>query len=487
MNYIYVYDSQNQQKYKFSSLQTEGYDGVIRVANAYFAFDDTGAEMESGSSEFVVESTDNKLVFASNDYFDVYQSENMIGRFYVQNALKESMIAWRVQGIDALGKAEQKSIAKTYVNGTELSLYLLGLYRGIGENPIFGDETDQVQITITENNQVTLRELSQKIALGLGVNFTTANTKTIKINIAPSRKIIDRRYNTSELFDSAVVSDKEKFNGTIRVYKTYVDGSSESGGNAGSEYSYGIWGYAPIGQNIILTLYYNPIIDVKPTVDGEKYTPYNGFFKHAEDNILLASASASSETLRKGHKVSEYLTAAKTYENCIRYSIDQEALDTVYADCGEGKYIDENGNEYAYIDIDVYRAKTKQEEIGTVTNGTGGEERELILPCGDVNTYSRIRKSFRRTKEIQYSCLYRGEQLGEIVKIPDLWESGEYAIIKKLELDFSANNIFATITADILSNEEVENIRYDGAEYGDDTEYGDGTEYGGYEIYEEVQ
>ena len=87
MNYIYVYDSHNQQKYKFSSLQTEGYDGVIRVANAYFAFDDTGAEMESGSSEFVVESTDNKLVFASNDYFDVYQAENMIGRFYVQNAL----------------------------------------------------------------------------------------------------------------------------------------------------------------------------------------------------------------------------------------------------------------------------------------------------------------------------------------------------------------------------------------------------------------
>lgn len=485
MNYIYVYDSQNQQKYKFSSLQTEGYDGVIRVANAYFAFDDTGAEMESGSSEFVVESNSNKLVFASNDYFDVYQSENIIGRFYIRNALKESMTAWRVQGIDTLGKAEQKSIVKTYGNVAKLSNYLSDLYHGIGENPIFGGEMDQVGAKIVEKNQVTLRELSQKIALGLGVNFTTANTKTIKINFAPSRKIIDRRYNTSELFDSALVSDKEKFNGTIRVYKTYVSDSSE--GDASGQYSYGIWGYAPIGQNIILTPYYNPIIDVKPTVDGEKYNPYNGFFKHAEDNILLAKAPVSSETLKKGHKVSEYLSAGKTYENCIKYSIDQEALDAVYADCGEGKYIDENGIEYAYIDIDVYRAITKQEEIGTVTNGTGGEERELILPCGDANTYSRIRKSFRRTKEIQFGCLYKGEQLGEIVKVPNIWESGEYAIIKKISLDFSANNIFAEITADILSDEEIECIRYDGAEYGDDTEYGDGTEYGGYEIYEEVQ
>lgn len=484
MNYIYVYDSQNQQKYKFSSFKMEDTDGVIRVANAYFAFDDTGAELESGSSEFVVESNGNKLVFASNDYFDVYQSENIIGRFYVQNALKESMTAWRVQGIDILGKAENKTITKSYADNVSLSQYLLELYSTIGEQPTFTNETDNVIIELAESQQTTLRELSQKLALGVGATFTTKSSKYIKISLNPDVKYIDRNYSINDVYDSAVVSDKDKFNGTIRVYKTYVSSTS-----SGATYSYGIDGYVPVGQDLIITPYYNPVLDVKMSVNGVMYEPYNGFYLHSADNIMLATVGDWNVQLKKNRRTSEYTTVSKTFDNFIKYSIDEAALDDVYADAKEGLYIDEQGNKYAYINLYVQVASVSQKEIGAVTMGNeiSGEENELILPCADINTLNRIRKSFRRTREIQFGWLYKGEQLGEIVKVPNIWESGEYAVIKKISLDFSANNIFAEITADILSDEEIECIRYDGAEYGDDTEYGDGTEYGGYEIYEEVQ
>ena len=480
MNYIYVYNNDKELKYKFSSIQSEGYAGVVRSANVYFAFDDTGAELESGSSEFVVES-EKKLDLSENDFFDIFQDELLIGRFYVIGITDESAYIRKVQGVDIIGKAEKKSITQTCVESVPLKTYLTELYKTIDEDIVCSPEIDQITLVLAETEKSTLREISQKIALGHGVTFTTKNNPQLVVSVNPLQKLILRSYSTDDIYESMSLQDKDRFLGTISVYARYVSS------NAYYDYSHSILGYVPIGKNIIITPYYDPLLNERWKADREYADPYNGFYEHSEDNIMVRKAKISQPILNNNRRIDEYASVSKTFDNFIKYSIDLEALDDVYADSKEGKFVDDQGNEYALIIIQVDAASTKKRKIGAVTTGflVGGEEKDLILPCAETKTLERIKKSLSRVKQIEYQCLYNGEQLGEIIKLPDVFEVGEYATIRKMSLDFSAHNIFADIVADILPPDEVSLIKYEGAEYGDGSEYGDGTEYGGYDIYKE--
>lgn len=480
MNYIFVYDEEKNLKYRFSSVESGEYDGTIKALNAFFTYDDTGTELESGTAEFVVKEAGELLTFSQTDFFVVKNETRDFGTFYITEAEKESYLSWKVTAIDDIGRAEKKSIRASWAKDISLSTYLKELFGTADIAVSISPELDDRIIDGGEFEQSTLREIAQKISLGLGITYSTMGGE-LKIGIKPTHQDITHNYSADNVYENPNISSKDSYNGVINLNNSkYFDF------DIGSSHSYDISGFVPIGEKMIITPYSNPVIPVDPYVEGTRETPHNGYYKHRDDNIVISHAISWSTRLRNERNIDEYLTVRHTFDNFVEYSIDREALEDVFLDSGEGKYIDGDGKEYAFISLAVSKAIRKTDFVGNAVIGNGINEGSTItLPYVDDAVLDRITNSFNRSKSVEYKVEYSGESLGEIVKLPKIWGEEHHAIIKKVSLNFSASKVFAEITADVLSSAEEGYIVYNGAEYGDGTEYGDDTEYGGYEVYEE--
>lgn len=478
MNYIYVYDSNETIKYRFTSIEQEGYDGVIKGANVFFAYDDTGAELEGGTGEFQIFSK-LPLRFMQGDIMDVIiDNTHLLGRFFVSTSERNTANTWMVSAVDSIAKIQDVDIFGTFKNDMNVGKYLNYLLQNGGVKADISESISGDIISAGFKNEGSLRDLLQKMSLGLGYLFTSKDSEGISASLKAKEQVLTHSYTADDLFENPVIEQKQNVPiGKIAVSSLYAESPMSDYPEAH------VQGYVPIGQGVKLTRNNSFVLNKKPYFNGKQHEVLNEFLGY---EYLIDEVYSYYDNLSDGRKITDYAAYSSDFENNIVYSINREKLMEIEDQIpGEAYCIDDSGNEYALISLRGEHAFARSEALGVVTFDSNSQINQLNLPFTNESTLDRIASYFSREKFVNFKVRYTGEKLGEIVDLPEIWEEKHHAIIKKMEFALSASKVFVTITADILSELEEDDIHYIGAEYGDGTEYGDDTEYGGYEIYEE--
>lgn len=476
MNYIFVYDDGKNLKYCFSSVESGEYDGTIKALNAFFACDDTGAELDSGVCEFTVKSATPIYIY-QGDILKIISGDRFIGKFSVINISRETENSWRIESVDDIGRTENETLAASFPGDETVSLgnYLSELFEMIGIDITIDTGVNDIKGKAVILGEQTYRELLQTISLSKGVFFSTLKQENLKVSLAPTRQVIKHSYYADDVFEQYEIKNKDSATGRIAVFSDTPNTFS-----VGEDWD--ILGFVPLKKRFYISQYDDPVIPVKPQLDGTTKNFYNKFYGTADENSFVWYASATNLTLWGG-KTSDYLTVKRTLDNRLLCEIDLEAFEQV-ASRGEGKYIDADGNVYALVAISVSKGTEYHNKIGyAFPDESKLATKELTLPFADSDTISRINDALSRKKTVEFKTVYTDEDLGEIISVPFVSDK-TYCMIKKIDMSLSANKIFATITADMLSESELDDIYEDGAEYGGDTEYGDDTEYGYITTYE---
>ncbi len=512
MNIIKVYEPDGALKYTFYPKSNAEGNGNILEQHCFLSSDDTGAELEGGDCDFSVYSESALEIFRGY-VIKYFHGDTLMCVFFVDSVEKISETQYRVTGIDSIAKLSDACYYGVFVTDAPIEKYLsdnvsenIGIKYEIDSSlenfsitasyPSGYNEQNASDITMTEQDkkaptqQSSMRDLFQQLAFGYGIRFETFKTDGIKISLAGSDYTVNHSYSESDVFAGATVAEKSSDIGIVNLYKQSLLRDNTSGSVKN------VRGYFKINGGQVTKIdpfTETPVLKMSYIADGltKEYqndltgnvTPKSAY--GISSYITLVAGGNKTDIFPDGNvRTSHYFTSVQNYDGSFSYQIDLEKLKEVTDYIQQGYsanpvYTDENGTQYALGNIGWRETFIPTNMEGALPYTVSLEKsiiydknkskNNVILPFYTEETPNRVDKYFSRTKQANFKVKYSGENLGEIVSLT-IENKTYYCSIKSMDFNFSYNNIFCDIVADVLSEEESSKViipnKYNSHKYG---------------------
>lgn len=521
MNKIVFFDGENAVLF----LGTKDYpsaDGSVMGLNCFFAADDTGTELQTGTCEFEVQLNGGvDFTFSKNRKFKVYgPGDELFGTFFVSEAKKIRKSIYEISAVSSIGKLqdfkansafivkfpyEQTNISsgrfpKDYA-GMSLDDFVYGVLKDTGityeiDAALENETINTAYITNGGSARArTLRELFQSLAFEK--NYVISDFKSDGITIKPCArgvtKLVSGKIDFDSIFEDYDVEDSGNQNiGVISLLKNVScipidpDHMQLTGYAALNGYAETV--VSPYDENFVAgESYVNGDGIIKPPVN-DYYGDFNGKFVvtgglHYDDYTDSAGGNANT---------SDYVVFNVYSDGSVSYKIDEQKLQRFmsYVPFGERAKKTIDGKDYVLISfswIRVTETQTETEKIvlkdGKIENeneiqsgvNENGDESEIDLYFSDKDAkmseafYEKLNACRSRKLKVNAKLKYSGFSLGDIFSVYDIEDEPLYALLQKADMRFSASNIFADCEFTVLSEAEaakITGIKYGGAKYG---------------------
>lgn len=450
--------------------------GNLLALETFFDCDSICSELQSASFGATITSF-TKLEIPEKAKAKIWNHDgSYIGTFELEKPQRTALRTYSLSGYDYLGVADNLENFGFHLSVFPLTR-LAESFARVGVPVILSDSVKDDVITGSALPRAyTMREILQHLAVAYGYKISTFGVDGIKI--FSDADIVQKTYLTQSIKEGVSFEDETVDIDKVEISTTELEAEQEESGHPL---------YDGIGSRPVIG--YVPLSDgdftfVRFSATGENPLDMNEEnVKYIDEGYVWKTAKAKNSTpkLLKNYTVieanldfrfrfgiganeryvSSYASCYTTINNEIIVTIDNaKFLEVVeeFKNSSESQLTEiakpslDNPLK-ALVVVNVPQAANDEKSVDFASSDIGDGENvsQFVTPFVTDSMTERIKKHYKNTKKINYSCKYTGEKLFDSVELPEIYdEKYSKSIIESCALRFSTYSVWADIEARVF-------------------------------------